>query len=105
MLDIGFIGHVATGGSLPLAIQCRDSEFRPASPTNVPAFTIYPDGFSSWVASGSLGASDTGGKVGFRTASLTISTATYSAGELYTVLFEYRAGGQSRTAIGTFLVD
>lgn len=105
MLDIGFIGHIAAGGSLPLAIQCRDSEFRPASPTNVPSYTIYPDGFSSYVASGSLSASDTGGKVGFRTGSLAISTATYSAGELYTVLFEYRAGGQSRTVIGTFLVD
>jgi len=105
MLDIGFIGHVAAGGSLPLAIQCRDSEFKPASPTNTPAYTVYPDGFSSSIASGSLSASNTGGKVGFRTGSLGISTSTYSAGELYTILFEYRAGGQERTVIGTFLVD
>ena len=64
MLDIGFIGHVAAGGSLPLAIQCRDSEFKPVSPTSVPLYRVYPDGFGSYAASGYLGESDTGGKVG-----------------------------------------
>lgn len=105
MLDIGFIGHVASGGSLPLAIQCRDSEFKPASPTAAPSYTIYPDGFSSSIATGSLSDSNTDGKTGFRTGSLEVGSATYSAGELYTILYEYTAGGQARSVIGTFLVD
>lgn len=105
MLDIGFIGHVAAGGSLPLAIQCRDSEFKITHPVSAPSYTVYPDGFSSSIATGSLGASNTDGKAGFRTGSLEVATATYSAGELYTILFEYTASGQARSVIGTFLVD
>ena len=105
MLDIGFVGHVAAGGSLPLAIQCRDSEFTPASPIAAPSYFIYPDGFATYVATGSLSATDTGAQTGFRTGSLDVDTATYSAGELYTIFVRYTAGGKARSVIGTFLVD
>lgn len=103
MLDIGFIGYVSVGGSLPLAIQCRDGSQKVVAPTSAPTYAIYPSGFGSTVDTGSLGAADTDSKTGFRTGTQAIS-ASYSAGELYTVIFEYTENSNSRAAIGTFQV-
>jgi hypothetical protein len=103
VLDIGFIGYVSVGGTLPLAIQCRNGSQRVAAPAAAPTYAIYPSGFGSTVDTGSLGAADTGSFVGFRTGTQAIS-ASYSAGELYTVIFEYTESGNARSAIGTFQV-
>ena len=102
MLDIGFIGYISVGGTLPLAIQCRDSEQAISSPSSAPTFSVYPNGFDSATATGSLGATDTDSKAGFRTGSLSISNS-FVSGELYTIIFEYTTGS-SRSAIGTFQV-
>ncbi len=88
---------------MPLAIQCRNGSLQVVSPTAAPTYSIYPSGFGSATATGSLSASDTDSKTGFRTGSETI-TASFTVGELYTVIFEYAEGGNNRAAIGTFQV-
>ena len=103
MLDIGFIGYVSVGGTLPLAIQCRNGSQIVTAPTAAPTYSIYPSGFGSTVSTGSLGSSDTDSKTGFRTGSQAISVS-YSAGELYTIIFEYAESSNARSAIGTFQV-
>jgi len=103
VLDIGFIGYVSVGDTLPLAIQCRNGSQVATAPTGAPTYSVYPSGFASAVSTGSLGGADTDSKTGFRTGGLTISVS-YTAGELYTVLFQYAEGGNNRSVIGTFQV-
>lgn len=103
MDDIGFIGHVESGGTLPLAIQCRNSSGVPTTPDSAPSYTVYGPSFGAAIASGTLGASDHDSKTGLRVGSLSIS-GSYSAGNLYTILYEYSISSSPRKAVGFFRV-
>ena len=103
MLDIGFIGYVSVGGTLPLAIQCRNGSQVATAPSAAPSYSVYPSGFGSTMATGNLGGPDTDSKTGFRTGSLSISNS-YSAGQMYTIIFQYSESNNARAAIGTFQV-
>ena len=103
MLDIGFIGHVAVGGVLPLMLQCRDGALRVSSPTSAPTYVIlHPGSSGSTMTSGSLGDTDVHG-TGFRMGSLELGSG-YQPGLLYTVLFQYSESGNARAAVGSFSV-
>ena len=103
MDDLGFIGHVESGGTLPLAVQCRNSSGVPTAPDSAPSYSVYGPSFGSAIATGSLGSSDQDSKTGFRTGSLSIS-GSYSAGNTYTILYEYQISGSARQALAFFRV-
>lgn len=105
MDDIGFIGFIDLDDTLPVAIQCRNSSGVVKSPSSAPTYTVYPPGFSVYIATGSLGSSDRDSKRGFRTGSIAATSSTgYETNKLYTVIYEYTTDSQDRAAIGTFMV-
>jgi|TARA_B100001123_G_scaffold275114_1_gene306154 hypothetical protein len=105
MDDIGFIGFIDLDATLPVAIQCRNSSGVPTTPASAPTYTVYPPGFSAYIATGSLDASDKDSKTGFRTGSIAATSSTgYETNKLYTVIYEYTADSQVRASIGTFMV-
>tara|TARA_R110002051_G_scaffold268380_4_gene328441 strand:+ start:856 stop:1164 length:309 start_codon:yes stop_codon:yes gene_type:complete len=101
MLDIGFIGNVAAGGVLPLALQCRDASLRSIEPTGTPSYVIFKtDG--STIATGTMSI-DPSGYLGFRMDSLSVGNS-YEPGVLYTVRFDYKVDGVDRSCVGSFMV-
>jgi hypothetical protein len=105
MDDIGFIGFIDLDDTLPVAIQCRNEAGVVTAPSSAPTYTVYPPGFSEYIATGSLDASDKDSKVGFRTGTIAATSSTgYETNKLYTVIYEYVAGSQNRASIGTFMV-
>lgn len=58
MDDIGFIGFIDLDDTLPVAIQCRNSSGVVSAPSSAPTYTVYPPGFSAYIATGSLDSSE-----------------------------------------------
>ena len=104
-MDMGFQGSIAIGGAFPLATVCRNGSLVPTAPSAAPNYSIYPPGFSSATASGSLGSSDTDSKTRFRTGSVTASAGNgFASGTLYTVVYTYAISSTNYTNTATFLV-
>ena len=104
-MDMGFQGSIALSGAFPLATICRNGSLVPTAPDSAPAYSIYPPGCASATASGSLGASDTDSKTGFRSGSVTASAGNgFSSGTLYTVVYTYAISSTTYTNTATFLV-
>lgn len=101
MLDIGFIGNVAAGGVLPLALQCRDGSLQSAEPTGTPSYFVF-DTDGTAIVSGNMSITPSG-VVGFRMDSLSIGSR-FEPGVLYTVRFDYVQSGERRSCVGSFMV-
>ena len=101
--DIGFIGFINAGGSLPLGLQCRGGSDVPTAPDAAPSYAVYSPSFGAALTTGSLGAADTDTKAGFRTGTLTID-GSFVAGTLYTIRFAWAISAVAKSAIGTFMV-
>jgi hypothetical protein len=86
-----YIGPVALGGTLPLAVICRNGSGVPSAPTGTPSFAVYgPDDLTTPLATGTLSASDQDSKTGYRTGSLSVASASgFEAGDQCVVLVEY----------------
>lgn len=86
-----YIGPVALGGTLPLAVVCRNGSGVPTTPTGTPTYSVYgPDDLTTPLVTGTLSASDTDSKTGLRTGSQAIAAASgFEAGDSCVALVQY----------------
>jgi hypothetical protein len=103
MDDLGYIGQIALGGTLRLALQCRSSSV-PTSPDSAPSWAIYGDDDTA-LLTGSLGGSDADSKTGFRTGDAAITSGNgFASGQRYIARFAYAVSSSARAAVGYFVV-
>lgn len=103
-MDVGYIGQIALGGTLRLALQCRDTSDVPTTPTGSPGFSIYGSSDTALLA-GSLGAADADSKTGFRTGDAVISSGNgFASGNRYIVRFAFVISAVTYAAVGYFVV-
>jgi hypothetical protein len=103
MDDLGYIGQIALGGTLRLALQCRSSSV-PTAPDGAPSWAMYGTSDTS-LLTGSLGGSDADSKTGFRTGDAAITSGNgFSSGMRVIVRFAYAVSSSARAAVGYFVV-
>ena len=93
--ELGCIGVVELGDTLPLALVCRNGSGVGAAPASAPAYSIYEPGNEDFTTvTGSLGASDHDSKTGFRVGSQAITEGNgFESGKNYPVVFSYTISG------------
>lgn len=103
-MDVGYIGQVALGDTLRLALQCRNTSDEPTSPTGSPSWSIYGSSDTALLA-GSLGGSDADSKTGLRTGDAEITQGSgFASGQRYIIRFAFVISGTTYAAVGYFVV-
>jgi hypothetical protein len=103
-MDLGYIGQVALGDTLRLALQCRNPSDVPTSPTGSPSWAIYGTSDTS-LLTGSLGGSDADSKTGLRTGDAEITQGNgFASGQRYIVRFAFVISGTTYAAVAYFVV-
>lgn len=104
MIDQGYLGPVALGATLRLAIQCRNGSAVITAPDAAPTWAIYGSDDTA-LLTGSLGSSDADSKTGFRTGDAAITGGNgFAAGGRYVIRYFYEISGTDYSVIQTFTV-
>jgi len=105
MTELGFLGFVELGGTLRLAVQCRNGSLVVTAPDAAPAWSVYGTSDTP-VQTGTLGASDADSKTGFRTGNVVCSTGNgFAVGQRYVVRVSYAISSTQYAVEGYFHVS